>query len=37
LLVGINAAQLAEMKLRSTASVLEKLRETNPLLITDRV
>jgi suppressor of fused protein SUFU len=35
-LVGTTAEQLHEMKQTSTATVLEKLEKTNPLLITDR-
>jgi hypothetical protein len=34
-LVGITAAELAEMKATSTAAVLDRFRQTDPLLITD--
>jgi Suppressor of fused protein (SUFU) len=34
-LVGITPAELAEMQASSTAAVVERLAETNPLLITD--
>jgi hypothetical protein len=33
--VGITAAELAEAQASTTASVVERLREVSPLLVTD--